>query len=706
MPESLAGVTILALGNGAPDLFSTFTAMKAGSGSLAIGELVGASSFITTMVVGSVAYFSPFVVQRRPFFRDVLFFFGALLLMLVVISDKTVHFVEGVVMIIYYLFYVMVVVLSSWLHKKSKERPKIEDSTLQAEEGVEETKDGSDDEIDAESAPLIPKYRRGSLPRIVTDIPIVEEDRMSDLIPFPSSPRARHNKKLMHKKSLISAVEFYEAVQHSKMGASSSSISPNRLSVGSNQLLTPNDFTTFKKRRNSWHVPESYFDDIHQHLPEEILDRDQKSSNLLIPLSTNISTSSSQAELDSPTSNATADNVFPSTASLLNESDYPPQETEELQDSIEPTASHFNTRPPIPNSKPSIVSLLFPIVHFWKHKSRLERFTGTIITPIWFLLRITIPVVDLSHPSHSFSDTTTSKELYSSDIIPVSDETRNFLSNLHATYFHPGLTLIQIFMAGFMICFTLFDWSNTTLPLPYRVLVAFSVTTFLTIFSTVWMKYYYLTTPDYTSSRPSLAESSISNTENPDDITTIREQAASPLPSTAELKAKRREKIKYRGLAAICWVGFCTSVVWIYVVANEVVGILKAYGLILNISHALLGMTIFAIGNSLGDAIANVTMAKLGYPLMAVSACYGSPMLNLVLGVGFSVTYITFNSSSYTLTLDDSIFAAIIVLLSILLISLIVVPLSHFQMGKMYGLFLVACYAVLLTVICVVEIVT
>jgi sodium/potassium/calcium exchanger 6 len=30
----------------------------------------------------------------------------------------------------------------------------------------------------------------------------------------------------------------------------------------------------------------------------------------------------------------------------------------------------------------------------------------------------------------------------------------------------------------------------------------------------------------------------------------------------------------------------------------------------------------------LGDFVANVTMAKMGYPLMAMSACFGGPMLS------------------------------------------------------------------------------
>ena len=53
LDESVAGVTFLAFGNGSPDLFSTFSAFKANSGSLAVGELIGAASFIVSVVVDS-----------------------------------------------------------------------------------------------------------------------------------------------------------------------------------------------------------------------------------------------------------------------------------------------------------------------------------------------------------------------------------------------------------------------------------------------------------------------------------------------------------------------------------------------------------------------------------------------------------------------------------------------------------------------------
>jgi sodium/potassium/calcium exchanger 6 len=45
LSESTAGVTFLAFGNGSPDVFSTFSALREGTFGLAIGELIGAASF-------------------------------------------------------------------------------------------------------------------------------------------------------------------------------------------------------------------------------------------------------------------------------------------------------------------------------------------------------------------------------------------------------------------------------------------------------------------------------------------------------------------------------------------------------------------------------------------------------------------------------------------------------------------------------------
>jgi sodium/potassium/calcium exchanger 6 len=115
LSENITGVTFLALGNGAPDLFSSFTAIQQDSFSLAMGELMGAASFIVTCVVGMLAITTGFRVNRRPFLRDVLFFIGAIVTLLIVLADGRIKLFESILLIVYYVFYVGVVGVGRYL---------------------------------------------------------------------------------------------------------------------------------------------------------------------------------------------------------------------------------------------------------------------------------------------------------------------------------------------------------------------------------------------------------------------------------------------------------------------------------------------------------------------------------------------------------------------------------------------------------------
>lgn len=53
-----------------------------------------------------------------------------------------------------------------------------------------------------------------------------------------------------------------------------------------------------------------------------------------------------------------------------------------------------------------------------------------------------------------------------------------------------------------------------------------------------------------------------------------------------------------------------------------------------NISSTILGLTVFAWGNSLGDLVSNVVFVQIGVLDLALGACFGSPLLYFVFGVG------------------------------------------------------------------------
>jgi sodium/potassium/calcium exchanger 6 len=91
--------------------------------------------------------------------------------------------------------------------------------------------------------------------------------------------------------------------------------------------------------------------------------------------------------------------------------------------------------------------------------------------------------------------------------------------------------------------------------------------------------------------------------------------------------------------------GFLGGMLWVFVLANEVVGLLTALGFFWKINNVVMGLTflgkakfdhnkltvqILAWANSIGDLVADLGLARIGKAGTAVAACFGSPLLNLL----------------------------------------------------------------------------
>lgn len=59
------------------------------------------------------------------------------------------------------------------------------------------------------------------------------------------------------------------------------------------------------------------------------------------------------------------------------------------------------------------------------------------------------------------------------------------------------------------------------------------------------------------------------------------------------------------------------------------------------IPSSVLGLTLLAWGNSSGDLVTNLAVAKAGFPGMAIAGSYGGPLFNILLGVGLPMLYKT-----------------------------------------------------------------
>jgi len=81
------------------------------------------------------------------------------------------------------------------------------------------------------------------------------------------------------------------------------------------------------------------------------------------------------------------------------------------------------------------------------------------------------------------------------------------------------------------------------------------------------------------------------------------------------------------------------GMVWLYFLANVIVDLLVLFGLITGISTSLLGLTVLSWGNSVGDAIASISISKSGYGEMAITGCVAGPVFNLLLGLGLTLLW-------------------------------------------------------------------
>jgi sodium/potassium/calcium exchanger 6 len=872
LSESLTGVTFLAFGNGSPDVFSTFAAMRSNSGSLAVGELIGAATFITSVVAGSMALVRPFRVARRSFVRDVGFFIVAVVFSMFMLADGKLHAWESATMVGFYVFYVVVVVTWHWYlvrRRRKIERDLAARSHFHIPENqeleIEETAEDDDPGVASESRSLI----RGAstedfdLLERAEALPVWKEEEddeddetrnryfaeIRDNMHLHRPMRSRRNTMNPIRPSLVGALEF-QSVLHSLQKSRSThhnpTISLNSYSddgesdfdtrsvashprasrpSGSNDRLSPssaagssrvravsaNDAAGLKLDASVLQPPPTQGPLLTVSKPsfEDTSGQEAMQGRQLPRIDTVKALAASGSPLVGHTPGTSPVVTEPQTPDRLAPSDVfhsPNYQTLGAHDrspmSVSPrgTASRrhsgyglespsvpfpsYTDMPPLASSRPPSIRLptsasplelihvqddydsfahvgspfrkflrnwwpdsipppqqigctLFPTLAGWKSKNFWERLLGIVAAPSVLLLTITVPVIEPqapeseepdpipsviiqdvgdgdnhsprarlpadspvllaqghdhnesvshvppTHPHRKYSYEPAGRPRWDSELPPA--PVADCADLVVAKDWNRWLVSLQLFTGPFFA--VLIAWTTMDEDLKLRNLILPTLISLL--FSSVCLTVLIISTRRHQSRRATA------------DIS---------LPLLPHESQVHNPSLPPQWRPFLALLGFLVAISWIATIATEVVSLLKTLGVILNISDSLLGLTVFAVGNSLGDLVADITVARLGYPVMALSACFGGPMLNILLGIGLGGLYMTLNGNQrqnqaiqgntvpaqipYEIAISKVLVISGATLLIILVGLLIIVPMNNWRMDRRIGWGLVVVWCV------------
>ncbi|GFU58740.1 hypothetical protein TNCV_932801 [Trichonephila clavipes] len=169
LSQNVAGVTLLAFGNGSPDIFSSAAGLQKASAELAIASLVGAGMFVTSVVAGSVFFTQSFTLMIRPFLRDIGFYIIAISWTFALFATGTSYLYHGIGFVALYFVYIIVVLGSRFIYVKVQKQKEKENN--------EENKKKEEDEK---------KGKQNEIP----EKPPLNTDNIGDKITYDNDPEA------------------------------------------------------------------------------------------------------------------------------------------------------------------------------------------------------------------------------------------------------------------------------------------------------------------------------------------------------------------------------------------------------------------------------------------------------------------------------------------------------------------------------------
>ncbi|CAI2353709.1 unnamed protein product [Caenorhabditis sp. 36 PRJEB53466] len=154
---------------------------------------------------------------------------------------------------------------------------------------------------------------------------------------------------------------------------------------------------------------------------------------------------------------------------------------------------------------------------------------------------------------------------------------------------------------------------------------------------------------------------------------------------------------------AYSYLGFLMSIAWIYATSNEIVGVVTMIGVVTGLSMELLGLTIMAWSNCIGDIVADIAVVKQGFPKMAMAAAIGGPLFNLLIGFGLPFTIAAAQGKEIELQINP-VYRLLMLFLAISLVTTFVALfIERFTVRWPHAVALIFIFATFLIFICLAE---
>lgn len=606
IPYQVAGVTFLALGNGAPDVFASISAFSGGQDVLiGIGALLGATVFVISVVVAVIVIVSPSCkVDRQTFTRDILFHLAAVILMTVVAVQRSVSMTMAWMFLVLYGLYVGAVAVGWYLERQQTELEGESGLCQEMEDVVEGAVHAAFWHSSSSTAGRGGDSGGGGGSGGYSFLLLGDTSLGSD---------AKKNKV----RSFPLTVE----------GDSSDSSSDDECTVNlTGGLITPHfnhaimdDHFARPENPPDSDSPEQRLQQPERHTQSQ----DNKANGCDMKGGVSSTTPSRMAPFDGVIDGDTEDSTFLDTSRGSSSSMSNTSDASMSSDLEAPLLSSATSRRSalVASARDTVASTLY-----WQQWRLKRRVKHSFVTAEWW-----------EYPLHW--------KVFAVVVWPFNFLRDATIPTVDAELWSKAYCIVQPVFSPLLLLYTFGLWDES---------VGFFSAPVLCIFIGLPL---------------SITVSILTHASRPpsgDLLSTIWTFAA-----------------------------FVMCVVWIYFFAGELVSCLEAIGTISGIPPAVLGLTILAWGNSVGDLFANLAVAKQGLGEMAIAGSYGGPVLNLCVGLGISFLYAASGTypSSFSIVVDSSSIISIIFAIIILSSTLGIVVFHDFEMRPMLGYYLIGIYS-------------